>query len=73
VTSLFREVDILLRLLLDVPASSATAERSFSCRRRLKHYLRGTMSQSRLDYLAVSHVHQDRVDALDLHTIHQDL
>jgi hypothetical protein len=33
------------------------------------------MSQCRLNYLAVLHVHQDRVDALDaldLHAIHQE-
>ena len=70
--SLFREIDILLRLLLVVPASSATAERSFSCLRRLKHYLRSTMSQCSLNYLAVLHVHQDRVDALGLRAIHQE-
>lgn len=72
VKSLFGQVDILLRLLLVVPASSATAERSFSCLRRLKNYLRSTMSQCRLNHLTVLHVHQDRVDALDLHAIYQD-
>jgi len=49
VKSLFGQVDILLRLLLVVPASSATAERSFSCLRRLKNHLRSTMSQCRLN------------------------
>jgi hypothetical protein len=72
VKSLFEQVDVLLRLLLVVPASSATAERSFSCLRRLKTFLRSTMSQSRLNHLAVLHVHQDRVDALDLPGIFQD-
>ena len=72
VRALFGEVDTLLRLLLVVPASSATAERSFSCLRRLKHYLRCTMSQCTLNHLAVLHVNQDRVDALDLHAIHRE-
>ena len=43
VRSLFCEVERLLQLLLVVPASSATAERSFSCLRRLKTYLRTTI------------------------------
>lgn len=72
VKALFGQVDILLRLLLVVPASSATAERSFSCLRRLKTYLRSTMSQSRLNHLTVLHVHQDKVDALDLRAIFND-
>jgi len=46
VRSLFCEVKRLLQLLLVVPVSSATAERSFSCLRRLKTYLRNTMSQA---------------------------
>jgi hAT family C-terminal dimerisation region len=69
VKSLFGQVDVLLRLLLVVPASSATAERSFSCLRRLKTFLRSTMSQSRLNHLAVLHVHQDRTDVLDLQAV----
>jgi len=71
VKSLFGQVDILLRLLLVVPASSATAERSFSCLRRLKNHLRSTMSQCRLNHLTV-YVHQDRVDTLDLHAIYRE-
>jgi hAT family C-terminal dimerisation region len=52
-----------------VPASSATAERSFSTLRRLKTYLRATMAQERLNHLAVLHVHKSRVDALELSKI----
>ena len=44
---LFSEVDKLLRLYLTVPATSATAERTFSVLRRLKLYLCATMSQER--------------------------
>ena len=40
---LFSEIDKLLRLYLAVPATSATAERTFSVLRRLKSYLRGTI------------------------------
>ena len=42
--SMFNEVHKLL-IYLTVPMTSATAERSFSALRRLKSYLRSTMSQ----------------------------
>ena len=71
VRSLFCEVERLLQLLLVVPASSATAERSFSCLRRLKTYLRTTMSQPRLNHMALLNVHQERVDNLDITAIQE--
>ena len=42
------------------------AERSFSGLRRLKTWLRNSMSQSRLNAVAVSHVHQDVLDSIDI-------
>ena len=57
------------RLLLVCPTSSCEAERSFSALRRLKTWLRNTMSQQRLISVAVCHIHQDRLDALDLKAI----
>lgn len=55
----------LLRLLLTLPASSATAERSFSALRRLKTWLRSTMSQQRLNAAAICAVHRERVAQVD--------
>jgi len=68
---LLAEVERLFKFLVVVPASSATAERSFSTLRRLKTYLRATMAQKRLNHLAVLHVHKSRVDALELSKIKQ--
>ncbi len=48
-----------------VPISSAEAERSFSGLRRLKTWLRSTMTQKRLNGIAVCHIHQERLDRLD--------
>lgn len=65
-------VERLFKFLVVVPASSATAERSFSTLRpvrRLKTYLRATMAQERLNHLAVLHVDKSRVDALELSKI----
>ena len=69
VRRLFGQVENLVRLLLVVPVSSCEAERSFSVLRRLKTWLRSTMSQNRLNHVAVCHVHQDRLDLLDKKSI----
>lgn len=69
VRALFTDVEKLLRCLLVIPASSCEAERSFSGLRRLKTYLRSTMSQSRLNSVAVCHVHQQRLDGVDVKDI----
>lgn len=53
VRSLFDQAETLGRLLLVVPISSAEAERSFSGLRRLKTWLRSTMSQKRPNGVAV--------------------
>lgn len=65
VRGLFSQVEALLRLLLVVPVSSAEAERSFSALRRLKTWLRSSMSQTRLNSVAVCHVHRERMYNLD--------
>lgn len=71
VRGLFEQVEILVRLLLTVPASSAEAERSFSGLRRLKTWLRSTMTQSRLNSVAVCHIHKDKLDNLNRRLIAQ--
>lgn len=58
-----------VRLLLVNPASSATAERSFSGLRRLKTYLRSTCGQRCLNSLAICHVHKDIMDTIDVKTL----
>jgi hypothetical protein len=69
VQQLFPQVKELLILLAVNPASSATAERSFSCLRRLKTWLRTTMSQQRLNSCAVCNTHKTIVDVVDVHAI----
>ena len=59
----------LFRLLLVLPATNATSERSFSALRRIKSYLRSTMTQARLNHLMILHYHQEMTDELDLKSI----
>lgn len=58
---LLSEIDVLLRIYLTIPVTTATPERSFSSLRRIKTYLRGTMSQERLNHCMVCYVHKNVV------------
>ena len=64
--AMFPHVEALIRFLLVNPASSATAERSFSSLRRLKTYLRSTCGQRRLNNLAICHVHKHVMDGVNV-------
>ena len=57
---LFPQTSRLLQLLLVMPATSATSERSFSSLRHVKTYLRTTMKQDRLHHLMMICIHKDR-------------
>lgn len=67
--SLLSQVDKLLRLYLTVPLTSSTAERSFSTLRRLKNYLRSTMTQERLNHVILLHTHKEITDNIDVKQI----
>ncbi|CAB4034968.1 zinc finger MYM-type 1-like [Paramuricea clavata] len=56
----------ICKLIQVNPATSASAERSFSAARRLKTWLRSTMSQERLNNLTVINEHKERTDGLCL-------
>jgi len=68
---MFPSVESLVRLLLNNPASSATAERSFSSLRRLKSYIRSTLGQMRLNNVALCHVYKHILDKLDVKKLMQ--
>lgn len=58
------EIVKLIRIVLCMPVSTCTAERPFSCLRRLKTYLRSTMSQERLNHAAILCCHKNVVETL---------
>jgi hAT family C-terminal dimerisation region len=66
VRRLFPQVERLVRLMLICLVSSCKAERSFSSLRSLKTWLRNSMTQSRLNAIAVCHAHQNILDDVDL-------
>ena len=64
--AMFPHVEVLFRLLLVNPASSASAERSFNSLRRPKTYLRSTCGKRRLNSIALCHVHKHLLARVDL-------
>ena len=56
-------------LTLIIPCTNAVSERSASALRRVKTYLRTTMSQLRLNNLMMLSIHKDRTDQTNLETI----
>ena len=70
--SLFSEIIVIIRLLLVMPATNAVSERGFSAMRRIKSFLRSTMSQQRLNHLMILSVHKEKCDKLKLSEIAND-
>ena len=66
------EVVSLIKFYLVCPATSASAERSFSQLRRLKTYLRGTMSQKRRNSLLMLSTYTNELDLLDMRLLVND-
>ncbi|WAR23625.1 P52K-like protein [Mya arenaria] len=58
--ALYPSIRHCLTLLMVMPVSTATAERSFSVMRRVKTYLRSTMGTERLSGLGLMNVYRDR-------------
>lgn len=61
----FPNTSIILRILLTMLVSVATAERSFSKLKIIKNYLRSTMGQNRLSNLAIISIESDLLKELD--------
>ena len=56
---LYPNVATVLTILLTMPVSIATPERSFSTTRRAKTYVRSTMLKERLSSLALMHAYRE--------------
>ncbi|KAK9674251.1 hypothetical protein RND81_12G221200 [Saponaria officinalis] len=60
----FPNAEIAYRILLTIPVTVASAERSFSKLKLLKSYLRSTMSQERLNGLAMIAIENNLLDTV---------
>lgn len=56
---LYPNLHNIFTVLLTMPVTTSSAERSFSTLKWLKSYLRSTMASDRLSALALLHIHQD--------------
>ena len=63
---LVSEVLKLVKLILLVPATNAVSERSCSTLRRVKTYLRSSMTPERLNFCLVLATYKEQVDKLNL-------
>ena len=62
-TTLFPAVRNAILITLTLSSTSCTVERSFSTKRRVKAWLRSTMSDKRLSGLCMLSVHRDKVNS----------
>lgn len=58
-SSMFPNIQCILRILCVLPITTATAERSFSALKRIKTFLRSTMGQERLNGLSMLNINKD--------------
>ncbi|XP_026429075.1 uncharacterized protein LOC113325050 [Papaver somniferum] len=65
----YPNAEIAYRILLTIPVTVASAERSFSKLKLIKSYLRSTMSQERLNDLAMLSIEVDMVKNIDYDAI----
>ena len=62
----------IIKMVLITGTTRATSKRSFSLARRVKTWLRSSMTQKRFNALAILHSHKDIVDKLSLVAIGND-
>lgn len=67
--SSFPNISIALRIILTIPVTSASAERSFSKLKLIKTYLRNTMTQLRLSGLAMLSIENEMASELNYDSI----
>ena len=63
---LLSEIIVLAKLILVMPVTNASSERSFISLKQIKTYLRNTMLQPRLNWLRMLHVHKEEADVFEL-------
>ena len=67
--SYFPNIWIAYRILLTIPFTIASAERSFSKLKLIKSYIRSTMSQERLNGLAILSIEKHMLEQIDFNSL----
>ena len=63
-TEIYSEIIVLLKLYLVSPATNAVSQRSASSLRRIKNWLRSTMSQERLNHCILLSIYKEKTDEI---------
>ena len=70
--SLLSQVKRLTQLILVMPPTIASSERSFSALRRVKSYLQSNMTQECLNHLMLLRIFKENVDSLNLKEVQNE-
>ena len=62
---MFPNISTALQIFLRMAVTNCSAERSLSCLRKLENYSRSTISETRLDDLALLHIEADILDIIN--------
>ncbi|XP_065854695.1 uncharacterized protein [Euphorbia lathyris] len=68
----YPNISIAFRILLTMPVTVASAERSFSKLKLLKNYMRSSMLQERLNGLAILCIERNMLEHIDIDTVISD-
>ena len=63
---MLNKVDKLIKLYFTFPVTTASVVRSFSSLRRMKTFIRSTMTEYRLNNLFLIYIHKSLTDEMDL-------
>jgi hypothetical protein len=55
-TNIYPNIEIVLRIFTSTAVTICSVERSFSCLKRVKNYLRSTLTQQKLNSLAILNI-----------------
>lgn len=69
---IYPNVYIAIRIMLTMPVSTASAERSFSKLKIIKNYLRNSMKQDRLSALAILSIEADLAAKINYRSLLED-
>jgi hypothetical protein len=70
--NVYPNLDIALRIALCTPATNCSGERSFSCLKRVKNYQRSSLSQEKLNSLALLYIEAEIMNTINYDDIIDD-
>ncbi|XP_050516728.1 uncharacterized protein LOC126891593 [Diabrotica virgifera virgifera] len=71
-SNVYPNLDIVLRIALSTPATNCSGERSFSCLKRVKNYQRPSLSQEKMNSLALLYLEAEIMNTINYDDIIND-